>query len=86
MPTEAHPGKGPKFDYTVDGEPQSTPQHVLTPVLIMNNAGVDPASHYLVQIIGQKQESYQANPNQEIHMHEHMKFITVRVGPPTPVS
>lgn len=66
MPTEPTGGKGPKFDYTVDGEQQSTSEHVLTPIQIMNNAGVDPASHYLVQIIGQKQESYQSNPNQEI--------------------
>lgn len=75
----------PTFNYTVDDEPQSTSSHTLTPIQIMTNAGVDPASHYLVQIEGKNKISYQANPQQEIHMHENMKFITVSTGP-TPVS
>ena len=45
MPNENH---GPTFDYTVDGEAQSTTEHVLTPTQILQAAGVDPATHYLV--------------------------------------
>lgn len=82
MPNEQ---QGPKFDYTVDGEPQSTTEHILTPTQILQRASIDPATHYLVQIIGNKQESYQNKPNEPIHMHEHMKFISVATGP-TPVS
>ena len=75
----------PTFKYTVDDEPQTTTAHELTPTQILENAGVDPASHYLVQLEGNHRISYQDKPNQEIHMHEHMKFISVSTGP-TPVS
>jgi hypothetical protein len=71
--------------YTVDGEPQTTNERELTPVQILSNAGIDAATHYLVQIEGQHKISYQNNPQTEIHMHEHMKFISVSTGP-TPVS
>jgi hypothetical protein len=73
----------PTFDYTVDDEPESTSEHILTPTQILSNAVIDPATHYLVQIEGKKQISYQSNPNEQIHMHEHMKFISVSTGPTT---
>lgn len=75
----------PTFDYTVDDESQSTTLHELTPVQILGNAGIDAASHYLVQIEGNHRVSYQDRPNDPIHMHEHMKFISISTGP-TPVS
>jgi hypothetical protein len=75
----------PTFDYTVDDEPQSTTSHTLTATQILVNAAIDPAVHYLVQIEGNKRISYQTDPAQEIHMHEHMKFVSVSTGP-TPVS
>lgn len=73
----------PTFEYTVDGEPQTTSEHILTPLQILQQAGIDPATHYLVQIIGHNQESYQNDLNQEIHMHQHMRFISVPTGPAT---
>ena len=73
------------FDYTVDDEPQSTSEHTLTPDQILTRAGIDPATHYLVQIIGHTQQSYKDTPNEPIHMHEHMKFVSVFTGG-TPVS
>ncbi len=75
----------PTFNYIVDDEPQSTISHSLTAAQILSNASIDAATHYLVQIEGNKKISYQANPSEEIHMHEHMKFISVSTGP-TPVS
>lgn len=75
----------PTFDYTVDNEPQETSAHELTPNQILGSAGIDTASHYLVQIEGNHRVSYQGKPSDEIHMHEHMKFISVSTGP-TPVS
>jgi hypothetical protein len=74
--------------YSVDDEPQTTHDHVLTPVQIMETAKphpIDPATHYLVQIEGHHQVSYKEKPNEQIHMHEHAKFVTVSTGP-TPVS
>ncbi len=73
----------PTFTYSVDDEPQSTSEHTLTPVQILQIAGIDPSAHYLVQIIGNHQESYQNKMEEPIHMHEHMKFISVSTGPTT---
>ncbi len=73
------------IDYTVNDEPQSTTQKELTPVQIMENAGIDPARNYLIQIEGNHQESYKETPDKTIHMHEKMKFITNFIGP-KPVS
>jgi hypothetical protein len=75
----------PQFNYTVDDESQTTSSHELNPKQILENAGIDPASHYLVQIEGNHRVSYQNDPNQQIHMHENMKFISVSTAP-TPVS
>ena len=75
----------PAFKYTVDDEPQSTSSHTLTVTQILSNAGIDPATHYLVEIRGKDRESFEADPSKEIHMHEHMTFISVSTGP-TPVS
>ena len=77
--------KQPRFDYAVDGEAQSTAEHVLTPTQILQAAGVDPATHYLVEIIGKETKSYENKMSEAIHMHEHMKFVSVATGP-TPVS
>lgn len=70
----------PVFDYTVDDEPQTTTEHTLTPTAILRNAGIDPATHYLVEIVGNTQKSYKDTPNEPIHMHEHMKFVSVFTG------
>lgn len=76
----------PIFDYTVDGEPQSTSEHQLTPRRILELANLSPENHYLVQVIGGKEKkSYQDSPDTPIHMHEHMVFISIATGP-TPVS
>lgn len=75
----------PVFHYTVDGEPQETSDHELTPTQILTNAGIDTANHYLVEIDGAHRVSFQGKPNEEIHMHENQKFISVSTGP-TPVS
>ena len=73
----------PTFEYTVDDEPQTTTEHTLTPNQILQKAGIDSGTHYLVQIEGQHQESYQNKPDELIHMHPHMKFISVFNGPTT---
>lgn len=73
----------PVFEYTVDGESQSTPEHTLTATQILANAGIDVANHYLVQVEGNHQTSYKDNPGQAIHMHQHAKFISVFKGETT---
>lgn len=71
----------PTFNYTVDDEPQSTTEHILTPTQILTNAGVDSKNHYLVQLEGNHKTSYQGKPDEQIHIHEKMVFISVSTGP-----
>ena len=74
----------PVFNYTVDGEPQTTTDHQLTVRQILSNAGIDSETHYLVEIRGNQQVPHK-NLDEVIHMHQHMKFISVSTQP-TPVS
>lgn len=71
--------------FIVDNEPVTTDDRTLTPVEIMGLAGVDPATHYLVQVQGRHQVSYQDKPNEQIKVHPNEVFVTVSTGP-TPVS
>ncbi|TMC34102.1 MAG: hypothetical protein E6J28_13535 [Chloroflexi bacterium] len=68
------------FDYTVDGEPQETNQHELTPRQILTDAGLDPTQRYLIQIEGTHQESFKERMDETLHMHEKMTFITASLG------
>ena len=82
--------KAPKHDpheieFTVDGETVTTTEHELTPVQVMQLAGVDPESHYLKEIRGHQQISYKDTPNEPIHVHNNQRFITNSLEP-TPVS
>lgn len=81
-PSASNNGK-PTFDYTVDGESQSTTEHTLTPRAIMTKAGIDPATHYLVQVVGATTKSYKDLPDEVLHMCEHMKFVTSSSGATT---
>jgi hypothetical protein len=74
-----------EIHYTVNDEPQKTTKKELTPVEIMRHAGIDPQQNYLIRIEGDHKKSYKDEPTKEIHMHDHMKFITNFTGP-KPVS
>lgn len=71
--------------FLVDDEPVTTEAHELTPVQIMELAGVDPQTNYLVRVEGRHQESYKDEPEVEIKLHRDEVFVTVSTGP-TPVS
>ena len=73
------------ISYVVDDEIQHAEEKVLTPKQILEKAGFDANSYYLVQMIGHEKKSYQDNPNEEIHMHPNMRFVAIFVGE-TPVS
>lgn len=70
--------------YFVDAEEQTTTDPNLTVAQILKNAGLDPATHFLIEIRGQHQVPHQ-DLNEVIHIHEKEKFISVFSGP-TPVS
>jgi len=72
--------------YTIDDEPESTLAERLTPTQIMSDAGIDPKTNYLEQLLpDHKTISYKDNPDVEIDMKDGMRFITKPIGP-MPVS
>jgi len=86
--TEAAAGPerpGRPITFTVDGEPVTTPEEILTPNQILTLAGIDPATNYLVKVSGREQESYQGRGDERIRVHEHEVFVSVSTGP-TPTS
>jgi hypothetical protein len=46
---------------------------------------LDTSTHYLVEIKGAVKESFEGKGGIELHMHDHMVFVSVFTGP-TPVS
>lgn len=84
---ESHPQPQPHvIHFTLDGEPCTTDRPKMTPNDILYEFGhLDPQKYYLVQIEGNHKESYLDKGTEPIHVHEHAKFISVRIGP-TPVS
>jgi len=85
---DTKPDDKPKpIEYTLDDEPYTTIDTTLTPRDILTRGGVDPGTHYLVELRGNsgERESYQNRMDNVIHMHPHMRFLSVSTGP-TPVS
>lgn len=72
--------------YTVDDEDQTTTEHKLSARQILEKAGVDPTSHYLMHILGhagKERKSYKDHPDEIIELHDGMKFVSVSTGPTT---
>lgn len=82
MEHEKHPHT---IHYKVDDEPQETTERELSANDILSKAGIDSATHYLVELEGHHRKSYEGKGTEAIHMHDHMVFISVSVEP-TPVS
>jgi len=70
--------------YFLDNEPQTTTEATLTVGQILKNGGLDPNTHFLIELRGDQQIEYR-DLNQSIHVHEKEKFISVFHGP-TPLS
>src|ERR1700687_4618112 len=73
-------GTGHLIVYFVDNEKQETTDHILTVAQILEKAGLDPKTHYLVELRGEHQIKH-VDPNEKLHLHEHEKFISVFSGP-----
>jgi hypothetical protein len=68
------------FHYTVDGEPETTDEKKLTPLQILEAAGVDPVADYYLVLVNDdgSQVSYRDTPNDPIEMRcPGQKFIAV---------
>jgi uncharacterized protein YnzC (UPF0291/DUF896 family) len=72
------------IEYKVNDEQQTTKHRHLTAKEILDQAGIDPVANYLAQVFPEH-VSYEGKPDERIHMHQHMKFISVSLKP-TPVS
>ncbi|MFE9682685.1 hypothetical protein [Streptomyces sp. NPDC006285] len=69
----------------VDEEPVSgVPRHT-TPNEILQLAGIDSATHYLVRVKGRRRDSFKDQGDEEITVHERETFVSVFTGP-TPTS
>ena len=82
--TEKRIDSGRIIVYFVDDEKQETTNPILTVAQVLEKAGLDPKTHYLVELRGEHQIKH-IDPNEKLHLHEHEKFISVFSGP-TPLS
>jgi hypothetical protein len=71
------------FYYDVDDEPETTDLKEMTPNQILAATGIKPATHYLVQINSDgNQTSYKDKGDESIKMKcPRMKFISILNGP-----
>jgi hypothetical protein len=69
----------------IDGEDALLPSREITPNEILSLLGLDPASHYLVEVQGRHQNSYQGAGDEIIRVHNNQVFISLSTGP-TPTS
>ena len=69
----------------IDGEETLLPSREITPNEILSLVGLDPASHYLVEVQGRHQNSYQGAGDGIIRVHNNQVFISLSTGP-TPTS
>jgi hypothetical protein len=68
------------IEFSVDGVTLFTDEKVLTPIQILALAGIDSNNFYLVQINGKNQESFKDRPNESIHMHVKIVFVSAAKG------
>lgn len=75
----------PTIEFTVDGETYTSDERELTAGSILRLTGKDPATHYLVEVRGQRERKEYEDPDKTVRLHPGSKFVTVFTGP-TPVS
>ena len=73
-----------EITYYVDNEPQETTERILTVRQILEKAGDDPATHYLLELRGDQQVPHR-NLDEEIKLHQNERFAAIFTGE-TPVS
>src|SRR5664280_1043130 len=69
-----------EIHFKVDGEHLETEKRILTANDILRIADLDPAQRYLEEISPEKL-SFKDKGDEQIHMINHMEFISLRVGP-----
>ena len=75
------PGEKPGLliHYTVDGEAESTTQETMTVRDILESAGLDPETHYLISTAGGQRHEFR-QLDVPVSLHEHSTFISVKAS------
>ena len=71
------------FTVSVDGEPVEIPRKDVTPRIILEAAGLDPTTRYLIEKRGHNNVSYKGKTDDDLNVHENQVFLTGRCGPVT---
>ena len=71
-----HHHDGRTVRYTVDGRPQTASVTEKTATEILEAAGFDPAERYLIELDGDRRESYHDHPHRAIRLHDGLVFET----------
>jgi hypothetical protein len=83
--TDDNDKKPKKVTIILDEEELIVPDADTTPNSILQLAGLDTATHYLVEIKGRKQISYQGKGDEPIKVKDGETFVSLSTGP-TPTS
>jgi hypothetical protein len=67
----------------IDGEEYQTPDKKMTANQILILGGLATHDHYLMEIKGNHQESFEGKGEETIHLHKGSRFVSVFVGPTT---
>jgi hypothetical protein len=68
------------FTVTVDGESIEIPRKDVTAREILEIAGLDPTTRYLIEKHGNQTTSYKDTPDAVIKVHQNQVFLTGRLG------
>lgn len=73
------------IEILLDGEPLLVPDKKISPNEILKIAGLDPVTHYLVQVKNRHQISFQGKGDEPIRVHNDEVFVSLSTEP-TPTS
>lgn len=74
-----------QFTIHIDGEPFEAPEKTMTANEILSLGGLSTDDHYLIEIKGKHQDTFEGRGGEKVHLHEGSRFISVFIGP-TPVA
>ena len=69
------------IEILLDGEPLQIPNKKISPNEILKLAGLEPATHYLVQVKNRHQISYQGKGDEPIQVHDDDVFVSLSTEP-----
>jgi hypothetical protein len=78
----AKPDTPKSITITIDGDDHVVEKEEMTARALLELAGLDPSTSYLILLHGEgKQESYRDRLDEEIKLHNKMQFVSGDLGP-----